>query len=194
MIDPIIRTPNYESIVDIYLYLNSNAESVQSNIGCGTLGFLFLTVSPAVYATLSPILFVPPVHPRPKPNIPTGASISDLRYHHEEATKIFTKYKNTDKAFCQLLLASTDRLYVLSLRHKYIGYGKTTTRALLDHIYATYANISASALQDNYKRLRAPYDSNQPFETLIDQVENAVDYASSGYTSCTFAQVVGIAF
>ena len=81
-----------------------------------------------------------------------------------------------------------------SLRHKYIGYGKTTTRALLDLLYSTYANISASALQDNEKILRAPYNSNQPFETLIDQVENAVDYASTGDTNYTPAQVVGIAF
>ena len=130
--------------------------SVQSNLGCGTLGLLFLTFSPAVYATLSTIVFVPPVNPGSEPNIltgATGAAITDLQYHHAEATKIFTEYKNTDKDLRQLLLASTDELYVRSLRHKYIGYGKTTTRALLDHLYATYANISAWALRDNDKRL-----------------------------------------
>ena len=40
-IDPIIGTPDYESIADIHLKLNYNAASVQSNIGCGTLGLLF---------------------------------------------------------------------------------------------------------------------------------------------------------
>ena len=64
----------------------------------------------------------------------------------------------------------------------------------MDHLYSTYANISASALQDNIKRLRSPYDINQPFETLINQVENAVDYASSGDTTYTPDQVVGITF
>ena len=149
MIDPIIGTLDYKIIVDIHLKLNYNADSVQSNIGCGTLGLLFLTVLPAVYATLSTTAFVPPVKPGPEPSIPTGSTgavIADLWYHHTKATKIFTEYKNTDKALHQLLLASTDELYVRSLRHKYIGYGKTTTRALLDHIYSTYANISASAL------------------------------------------------
>ena len=152
---------------------------------------------PAVYATLSTIAFVLSFNPEPKPSIPTGATgafISDLRYRHTEATKIFTKYENTEKALRQLLLASTDKLYVRSLRHKYISYGKTTTRALLYHLYSTYANIFASTLQDNDKRLRAPYDSNQPFETLIDKVKNAVDYASAGDTPYNPAQVVGIAF
>ena len=95
---------------------------------------------------------------------------------------------------CQLLLASTDELYVQSLRHKYIGYRRTTTSALLDHIYSTYANIYASVLQDNDKKLRTPYDRNQPSETLIYQIENAVDYAYVGDTPYTMAQVVGIAF
>ena len=147
-VDPIIGRPDYESIVDIHLKLNSDAASVQSNIGCGTIGLLLLTVSPAVYATLSTIAFVPPVNPGPEPSIPTGATgavIADLRYCHIESTKIFTEYENTDKALRQLLLGSADELYVRYLRDKYIDYGKTTTRALLYHIYSTYANISASA-------------------------------------------------
>ena len=80
-IDSIIGTPYYESIADIHLKINSNATSVQSKIGCGTLGLLFLTVLPAVYATFSTIAFVPPVNPGPKPSILTGATgavISDL--------------------------------------------------------------------------------------------------------------------
>ena len=195
-IDPIIGTPDYESIADIHLKLNSNAALVQSKLGCGTLGLLFLTFLPALYATLSTTTFVPPVNPGPKPSIPTGSNgaVTDLRYHHTEATKIFTEYENTNKALRQILLVSTEKLYVRSLRHNYIGYGKTTTQALLDHLYSTYANISASALQDNKKRLRAPYNRNQPFETLIYQVENAVDYASAGDTPYTPSQVVRIAF
>ena len=123
-IDPIVGTPDYESITNIHLKLNSNAASVQSNLGCSTLGLLFLTVSTAVYATLFTIVLDLPVKPGPKLNIPTGATgaaIADLRYDHVEATKIFTDYKNTNKSLCQLLLASTEKLYVQSLRHKYIG-------------------------------------------------------------------------
>ena len=92
-IDPIIGTPDYESIADIQLKLNLNATSVQSNYGCGTLGILFLIVSPAVYATLSSTAFVPPVNPGPETSIPTGvtgAVIANLQYCHTESTKIFT--------------------------------------------------------------------------------------------------------
>ena len=60
---PIIGTPYYESIADIHIKLNSNAASVQSNLWCGTLCLLFLTISPAVYVTLSTIVFVLSVNP-----------------------------------------------------------------------------------------------------------------------------------
>ena len=50
-IDPILGIPDFESIADIHLKLNLNAASVQSNLGCGTLGVLFLTVLHALYAT-----------------------------------------------------------------------------------------------------------------------------------------------
>ena len=108
-----------------------------------------LTISPAVYATLLAVAFVPPVNPGPKPKISagaTGAAIVNLRYHHTVATKDFTEYENTNKALRRILLASIDELYFQSLHHKYIGYGNSTTRALLDHFYTIYANISASAL------------------------------------------------
>ena len=142
-------------------------------------------------------MLVPPVNPGPEPNIPagaTGATIANLWYHHVVATKTFTKYNNTDKNLCQLLLASTEELYVRYLRHKYIGYRKTTTRALIDHLYSTYADISASALQNNDARLRSLYESNQTFEKLIYKIENAVNYASTRDTPYTPSQIVEIDF
>ena len=44
----IIGVPDYASISEMHMKLNSNAVLVQSNLGCGTLGLLYLTVSPAV--------------------------------------------------------------------------------------------------------------------------------------------------
>ena len=85
--NPIVGTPDYECIADINLKLDSNAESVQSNLGCGTLGILFLTVSLAVYAPLSTIVFVPPVNPGTQPNIPNGATGSVI------ADRVITRQK-----------------------------------------------------------------------------------------------------
>ena len=100
-IPPIVGTPTYNTITKVNLKLNPNAASVQSNLGCGTLGLLQLTVSPAVYNTLSSIVFIVPVIPGSEPIIlanSTGPQITKLRYAFNTASALFNAYDRTDKA------------------------------------------------------------------------------------------------
>ena len=81
-IAPIIGPPNFETISKLHMKLISNAASVQSNLGDGTIGLLRLTISPIFYTTLSPTEFVLPVNSGSEPIIPndtTGPAIADLR-------------------------------------------------------------------------------------------------------------------
>ena len=147
----IIGAPNYKTIAKVHSKLNSNAASLQSNLGCGKLGLLHLTISSAVYA-LSSTAFITPVNPGAKPtisSITSGPQITNLQYTHDITTAVFNKYNRTDKALCQMLIAAVDEVFIRSLRHHYAGYGTTTTHSILDHIYATYAKISSANLQDN---------------------------------------------
>ena len=80
-IPPIVGTPTYNTITEVNLKLNSNSASVQSNLGCGTLGLLQLTVSPAIYNTVLSTTFIVPVNPGSVPIIlanATGAQINKL--------------------------------------------------------------------------------------------------------------------
>ena len=94
-IDPIVGAPNYGKIAKVHLKLNSNAASVYYNLGNGTLGLLYLTLSHVVYATLSATAFIMPVNPGAAPVISAGSTVpkkSDLRYSFTAAKKIFTEY------------------------------------------------------------------------------------------------------
>ena len=85
-------------------------------------------------------------------------------------------------------------MLIRSLRHKYVGYGLTTTHAILDHLYATYSNISSTGLQENDAVFRTPYDINQPIESLFNRVKNCGDYAAAGNTPYSLEEFIGIAF
>ena len=65
-------------------------------------------------------------------------------------------------------------MFIRSLRHKYVRYGLKTTRDILDHLYATYANISSVDLQENNAIFCTPYDINEPIESLFNRVKTAV--------------------
>ena len=196
-ISPIVGEPTYETICELHNKLNSNAASVHSNLGCGTLGHLVLTVSPTVYSTLSATAFIVPVNPGSEPVPSRNASrdtVSDARYSYSKKKEAFDIYIATDKALRQLLLASVDEMFIRSLRHKYIGYGNVTTREILDHLYSAYASITSSNLQANDVQMKTPYDANQPIETLILQIESAVEFADAGQSPYTSVQVVNAAY
>ena len=74
-----------------------------------------------------------------------------------------------------MLIATVDKIFIRPLCHRYMGYGTTTTRTILDHLYATYTKILSVYLQENDAKLRAPYDANLPIKALIDQVKGAVE-------------------
>ena len=120
-IPPIVGTPTYNTIAEVNLKLNSNSASVQSNLGCGTLGLLQLTVSPAVYNTLSVTNFVVPVNPGSAPITPansTGTQITKLCYAFDTVAAIFNEYDRTNKALRQILLTTVDEMFIRSLQHK----------------------------------------------------------------------------
>ena len=71
---PIIWAHNYKKISEVHLKLNSNAASVQSNLGCVTLGLLHPTLSLAVSSSLSATDLIYAVNPGTDPTIPSIVS------------------------------------------------------------------------------------------------------------------------
>ena len=111
-IPPVFGTPTYNTIAKVNLKLNSNSASVQSNLGCGTLGLLQLTVSPAVYNTLSYTTHIMPVNPVSVLIIPansTGVQTTKLRYAFDTASALFNEYDCTDKTLRQILLSTVEK-------------------------------------------------------------------------------------
>ena len=189
--------PTHEFISAAHLQLNSNAASIHSHRGNGKLGLLFLTLQPEVYNTLSTVKFIPPVNPGPEPIIPdgsTGPVIVELRRKHQEQYAEYLQCDQVDKALKSLLIAAVDEAYIRSLRHKYVGFANVTTLQIITHLYDTYARITANDLKENDKNLHLAYDSTSPFENLIDQIENAVDFASSGKSPYAPKQIVTAAY
>jgi hypothetical protein len=161
------------------------------------LGLLALTVSVAVYNTLSNIPFVPPVNPGPTAIIPavaTAAQISNLCRLHAEALNRFREYLATDKALKQQLITAIQPIYLLALSHRITGFANVTTRQMLVHLYANYGRLSPADLQANDTTMKERYDANQPIKTLFDQIKNSIDIADAATALYSPEQIVNIAY
>lgn len=49
-------------------------------------------------------------------------------------------------------------------------------------------------MEENDKRFKQPWDINQPFETLVEQIDDAIDYATAGETPYTTEQILTNAY
>jgi hypothetical protein len=197
-IPPIEGLPTYESITDITRLLNTNSASIHSELGDGQLGHLALTISPAVYATLSAIPFVAPLNPGPAPvivpNVGTAPQIQAIIREHKESLRIWREYNHVDAALKQQLIRAVDQLYIRTLQHRHTGFANVTTRQLIEHLLNTYGNITPTELASNDIKFRTAYEPAQPIEALFSQLEDAMDYADAGGNPYTAAQVVTNAY
>ena len=187
----------HTKIDEVHCYLNANASSVQSDLGVGSHGHLAPTILLAILDTLSATPFVIPLNPGLIPEITDGstaAQIESLRFDHATATKLFSKYDNTDKALKQQLVGAIDPLYFKAIRNKYVGFGAQTCLIMLQHLYTNYAKISASELLLNDTAMKTDYDANLPIENLFEQIDTAVEFAAAGGAPYTPEQILTIAF
>jgi hypothetical protein len=197
-IAPITGVPNYETLANLNLQLNANAASVQSNLGDGLLGLLYLTVTPTEYNTLSNVAFGPPDNPAGA--IPemganaTGAQIAAVVCEHNTRINMFKEYLATDKVLKQHVLGAVNNMYLRTLQHRITGFANVTMREMLDHLYTNYGRLSPADLQENDTCLHTPYDPNQPIEAFIDQVEDAVSLAAAAQAPYSPQQTIAMAY
>jgi hypothetical protein len=143
--NPIIGLPTYGSNSAVHLQLNQNAVSVDSHFGDGINQLLALTVSTAVYNTISNELFEVPTNPGPNPIVqPTGTEhqIKEAYRIHSKNTRIWRECQATDKSLKQLLIGAINDIYTSSLKHRVTGYANVSTRQLIAHLYTNYGNIT----------------------------------------------------
>jgi hypothetical protein len=197
-IPPINGLPTYKSIAGFVRLLNANAASVHSERGGGLLEHLALTVSPAVYTTLSAVIFIPPLNPGAVPVVPGNASaaqVQTLFRAHKENLRLWQLYNHVDAALKQQLVNGVHQMYIRTLENRHTGFANVTTRQLIDHLLnTTYGNLTPTDLATNDSLFRQAYDPSQPIESLYAQIEDAIDLASAGRTPYSTEQVVANAY
>jgi hypothetical protein len=62
------------------------------------------------------------------------------------------------------------------------------------HLKQTYGFINPTQLADNYNKMMAPINFQDPIETLFKQSEEGVRYSNAGMQPYMEAQYVNIAF
>ena len=189
--------PNYESLKNLKDELKANAASIPTTLGGGTHGYLGLILSPAAYATIAATQFIEPIYPGQHPNVPAGtsaANTSTIVRRHTEDLRQWREFKNVNTALKNQLLSALDDIYIRALKDRHVGYMNQSIRAILQHLFDNYGNITPLELEDNDTKMRATWDPNSPFDCLVKQIEDGQDYADDGGQPYTAEQLLRIAY
>ena len=189
--------PDYDSVKEMNDELTGNAFTIQTNLGCGTVGYSRLTLTPAVFANISITAFVAPPNPGVQALIPvnsTAIQITAINRAFDTAQSVYQAYVTVGNALKKQLLAAVEDIYICSLKQPYVAYGNVTVLQLLTHLYTTYARISPSDLAKNNLLMIRDYDPNLPIEFLFKQIEDATAYADHGGAPLSPVQIVNSAY
>jgi hypothetical protein len=107
---------------------------------------------------------------------------------------VYRTYHNVDQAIKKLIIEAFDDAYLNALSDEIVGYANCTSLQLLTHLLTYYDMIAPTELTQNYERINAPYDPNQPIETLFQQVQDARAFAVEGGQPYGAAMIVNVAY
>jgi hypothetical protein len=163
--------------------LNVNAISIPSMAGGGAHGHIGIIMSQVEYAAVSASPLVEPFNPNDIPIIPPGTNAMDasqLARMYAECRHIYTSRINVYQSLNKLILEAYDNMYTSQLEDYFLQYANRSALEILMHFKQTYGVINPTQLAENYNKITAPINFQDPIETLFKQIEDGVLYANSG--------------
>jgi hypothetical protein len=175
--------PTYLTIESAQRELNANAISVHSYEGGGLNGHLALTVTPAVYLTIAGVPFVPPIAPTAEPTFPndapTAAQITEAHRILLVRQKTFRLYHDVDRALVRQIIAATPAIYLSALNDRQAGFSRVTCLEMLTHLKSKYGKVTMEMKDENTRRMAAAWQPPTPIDTLFQQLEDGVYFATA---------------
>lgn len=196
---PIRGMPTFDKLYALKQDLQRNAVSEPSSLGGGAHGYLGIVLDAASYgraagndAAGAPITFTPPHFPgsRVVINAPNAPARLLQAQNFKDDSYEWRCYDNMVKALRKILVNAVDAIYLAPLHNKLTGYNNVTVEAILAHLFKEYGDIGPKELQVNEARLNEAWDGVEPWEIVMQRVEECIDYAGHAERPYTPAQIL----
>jgi hypothetical protein len=175
--------PTWQTINDAKLKLNANALTIDSTVGGGAHGHLFLLNSAADYLTITGAAYALPINPGPLPVYPAGATAAQINaatLDHANEMAIYRTSRNVDIALRNSVLASVEEQFIEHLFDDVTGFGSLTTITILNHLSTTYGVITREQMRANLALFNSDWSPPTPIENLFQRFKKCRSFATQG--------------
>jgi hypothetical protein len=111
-----------------------------------------------------------------------------------KATTALKTYNTVQSALKKQIITVVEPMYNEILNDDLVGFAKTTSRDMLDHLFLSYGSITAVYIEQNFYQMRKEWDHQQPVETLFKQIQDYVDFTEAGGVTICAAQKLSSAY
>jgi hypothetical protein len=113
---------------------------------------------------------------------------------HDEFCRIYTNIINVVQALKIIMIEAYDNMYTYQLEDYLLQYVNSSALEVIIHLKHIYDFINPTQLVENYNKMTAPINFQDPIETMFNHIEDGVHYANVGMQPYMEAQYVNIAF
>jgi hypothetical protein len=103
-------------------------------------------------------------------------------------------YRMVDQVIKKLTIKSFYDAYLNELSDEIVCYANCTSLKLLTHLLTYYAMIAPTELTQNYEHLNAPYNPNQPIETIFQKVQDSRAFVVAGGQPYGATMIVNVTY
>jgi hypothetical protein len=128
----------------------------------GRLGIIMTQVE---YDAISAPPWLEPFNPNDTPIIPPGTNAveaAQLAHTHADCRRIYTNWINVDQALKKLILEAYDNMYTSQLEDYLLQYANLSSLEILMHLKQTYVFMNPTQLAENYNKMTAPINFQDP--------------------------------
>ena len=155
VLDKIHGMPTFITLTKMKKQLQSNAQSITSDLGGGGHGHLGLVLTPEEYSTVSNDAYVAPVHPSVLA-IPRNADAAEaVRRENafQKRIKLFRETVDVQKALMRQIVAAIDREYLAELRDEKTNFISKSIPEILDYLFDNFADVTAEEVMKEEERI-----------------------------------------
>ena len=195
----IVGEPTTATLITLQAEVRDNAQSVQSDLGGGANGHLGLVTTPEVYLAL-----VPDATPYIRPANPgrlvvaeglTQYQIAQVRDQHQEATRVFREVLGVERALIQQIVVAVEPKYLRALRTPGTNKLHQTIPEILQHLFATYGDVTPSVLRELTARVETlTFPPTEPVDTIFVEIDDLAAIADIANAPLSTTQKINMAF
>jgi hypothetical protein len=165
--------------------------------GGGAHSHLGIIMTQKESSAISTTPWAEPYNPGATPLIAAGTNAGDaaqIDCLHDEFRCIHNNRINVEQALKRIILEAYDNMCTSQLEDYLLQYANRSALEMAMHLKQTHAFINPTQLAENYNKMTAQLNFQDPIETLFKQIEDGVHYANAGVQPYMEVQYVNILF